>query len=131
MSSCYMSKCTIPWGLKEPNFFVHLKFVSLQSYFSFRLYKIFFGCEISSILSMWMNLICSQLLKLMKIEEVEPSPSNNPMKTTDIRFNTATVVYDPTSGRLPSNKTLLKNEVSVFGLVLKNVSFYFLNFVSQ
>lgn len=78
-----------------------------------------------------MNLICSQLLKLMKIEEVEPSPSNNPMKTTDIRFNTATVVYDPTSGRLPSNKTLLKNEVSVFGLVLKNVSFYFLNFVSQ
>ncbi|KAK7605209.1 hypothetical protein V9T40_007067 [Parthenolecanium corni] len=53
----------------------------------------------------------SQLLKLMKIEEVEPSPSNNPMKTTDIRFNTATVVYDPTSGRLPSNKTLLKNEI--------------------
>lgn len=49
----------------------------------------------------------------MKVEEAEPSPSNNPKKSTDIRFNTATVVYDPTSGRLPSNKTLLKKEVRV------------------
>lgn len=48
------------------------------------------------------------------------------MKTTDIRFNTATVVYDPTSGRLPSNKTLLKKEVRVkttAGLALNNIFF--------